>query len=112
MEDRTPRRERPIQLFGAGTWEALVLAEALVSAPDRFTVLDEPGASLHPTWQTALRQALRHVPGHVLLVTHTPISYRWSKPTIWHVCFGSAMTAAVPVADACLERAMQQVSPR
>jgi len=71
-DDRTPRRERPIQLFGAGTWEALVLAEALVSAPDRLTVLDEPGASLHPTWQTALRQALRKVPGQVLLVTHSP----------------------------------------
>ena len=72
IDDRTPRRERPIQLFGAGTWEALVLAEALVSSPDRLTVLDEPGASLHPTWQTALRQALRHVPGQVLLVTHSP----------------------------------------
>jgi hypothetical protein len=71
-DDRTPRRERPIQLFGAGTWEALVLAEAFVSAPDRLTVLDEPGASLHPTWQTALRQALRTVPGQVLLVTHSP----------------------------------------
>jgi energy-coupling factor transporter ATP-binding protein EcfA2 len=71
-DDRTPRRERPIQLFGAGTWEALVLAEVLVSAPDRLTVLDEPGASLHPTWQTALRQALRTVPGQVLLVTHSP----------------------------------------
>ncbi|MHB1502909.1 MAG: ATP-dependent nuclease [Acidimicrobiales bacterium] len=71
-DDRTPRRERPIQLFGAGTWEALVLAEALVSSPDRLTVLDEPGASLHPTWQTALRQALRTVPGQVLLVTHSP----------------------------------------
>ena len=71
-DDRTPRRERPIQLFGAGTWEALVLAEALVSATDRLTVLDEPGVSLHPTWQTALRQALRTVPGQVLLVTHSP----------------------------------------
>ena len=71
-DDPTPRRERPIQLFGAGTWEALVLAEALVSAPDRLTVLDEPGVSLHPTWQTALRQALRTVPGQVLLVTHSP----------------------------------------
>jgi len=71
-DDRTPGRERPIQLFGAGTWEALVLAEALVSAPERLTVLDEPGASLHPSWQTALRQTLRTVPGQVLLVTHSP----------------------------------------
>ncbi len=72
IDDRTPRRERPIQLFGAGTWEALVLAEALVSATDRLTVLDEPGVSLYPTWQTALRQSLRTVPGQVLLVTHSP----------------------------------------
>ena len=71
-DDGASRRERPIQLFGAGTWEALVLAEALVSAPERLTVLDEPGVSLHPTWQTALRQALRTVPGQVLLVTHSP----------------------------------------
>jgi energy-coupling factor transporter ATP-binding protein EcfA2 len=66
------RHERPIQLFGAGTWEALVLAEALVSSPGRLTVLDEPGASLHPTWQSALRQVLRRVEGQVLLVTHSP----------------------------------------
>ncbi|MHB1718357.1 MAG: ATP-dependent nuclease [Acidimicrobiales bacterium] len=72
IDDRTPRRERPIQLFGAGTWEAIVLAEALVSATDQLTVLDEPGVSLHPTWQTALRQSLRTVPSQVLLVTHSP----------------------------------------
>ncbi len=71
-DDGTTRRERPIQLFGAGTWEALVLAEVLVSAPDRLTVLDEPGASLHPTWQTTLREDLRSVTGQVLLVTHSP----------------------------------------
>ncbi len=71
-DDCTPRRERPIQLFGAGTWEALVLAEALVSSSGRFTVLDEPGVSLHPTWQSALRQVVRQAPGQVLLVTHAP----------------------------------------
>jgi predicted ATPase len=71
-EDGTRGRERPIQLFGAGTWQALVLAEALVSSADRLTVLDEPGASLHPTWQSALRQNLRHVPGQVVVVTHSP----------------------------------------
>ena len=67
-----PRRERPIQLFGAGTWEALVLAEALVNSTGRLTVLDEPGASLHPIWQSVLRQTLREAPGQVLLVTHSP----------------------------------------
>jgi predicted ATPase len=64
--------ERPIQLFGAGTWEALVLAEALVSARGRFTVLDEPGTSFHPTWQGALRQAFREAGGQVVVVTHSP----------------------------------------
>jgi energy-coupling factor transporter ATP-binding protein EcfA2 len=71
-EDSARRHERPIQLFGAGTWEALVLAEALVSSAGRLTVLDEPGASLHPTWQSALRQVVRQAPGQVLLVTHSP----------------------------------------
>lgn len=70
--DREYHRERPIQLFGAGTWEALVLAEALVSAPGRLTVLDEPAVSLHPTWQTSLRHKLTQVQGQVLLVTHSP----------------------------------------
>jgi predicted ATPase len=71
-DDGTARHERPIQLLGAGTWETLVLAEALVRSAGRLTVLDEPGASLHPTWQSALRQVLRQVPGQVLLVTHSP----------------------------------------
>ncbi len=66
------RRERPIQLYGAGTWEALVMAEALVKSEGRLTVLDEPGISLHPTWQTVLRSVLRDAPGQVLLVTHSP----------------------------------------
>jgi hypothetical protein len=67
-----PRRERPIQLFGSGTWEALVLAEALVTSAGSLTVLDEPGVTLHPTWQAVLRGALREAPGQVLLVTHSP----------------------------------------
>jgi hypothetical protein len=65
-------QERPIQLFGAGTWEALVLAEALVNCKGRLTVLDEPGVTLHPTWQSTLRAELRTAPGQVLLVTHSP----------------------------------------
>jgi AAA domain, putative AbiEii toxin, Type IV TA system/AAA domain len=67
-----PRSERPIQLFGAGTWETLVLAEALIGSPERVTVLDEPAVTLHPTWQAALRNELRNVDGQLLLVTHSP----------------------------------------
>jgi energy-coupling factor transporter ATP-binding protein EcfA2 len=66
------RRERPIQLFGAGTWEALVLAEALVNCQGRLTVLDEPGATLHPTWQSTLRAELQAAAGQILLITHSP----------------------------------------
>jgi len=70
--DDEPRRERPIHLFGAGTWEALVLAEALVESAGRLTVFDEPAITLHPTWQTVLRGALRDATGQVLLITHSP----------------------------------------
>lgn len=71
-QDKEARRERPIQLFGSGTWESLVLAEALVNCEQRLTVLDEPGVNLHPTWQSALRSELRTSPGQILLVTHSP----------------------------------------
>ena len=71
-QDGTSRQERPIQLFGAGTWEALVLAEALVKCQGRLTVLDEPGVTLHPTWQSVLRAELGASPGQILLVTHSP----------------------------------------
>jgi hypothetical protein len=62
----------PIQLHGAGTWEALVLAEALVqSAHGRVVVLDEPGSTFHPTWQRALRAHLRGGQGQTMLITHS-----------------------------------------
>lgn len=61
----------PIQLQGAGTWEALVLAEALAEAPDRFLVLDEPAVTLHPSWQRVLRSQLKAAEGQVLLITHS-----------------------------------------
>lgn len=61
----------PIQMHGAGTWEALVLAEALAEAPDRFVVLDEPAVTLHPTWQRALRARLKASTGQFLLITHS-----------------------------------------
>lgn len=61
----------PIQLHGAGTWEALVLAEALAEAPNRFVVLDEPAVTLHPTWQRALRLRVKAADGQLLLITHS-----------------------------------------
>ena len=64
--------ELPVTLTGAGVWEALVVAEAVADSDDRVIVLDEPALNLHPTWQTALRQALQTVSGQVLLVTHSP----------------------------------------
>lgn len=45
-----PKTHRPLQ--GGGTWEALVLAEALVESNDgRVVILDEPAVTFHPTWQ-------------------------------------------------------------
>lgn len=61
----------PIQMHGAGTWEALVLAEALAEAPDRFVVLDEPAVTLHPSWQRALRSRIKQAEGQFLLITHS-----------------------------------------
>jgi energy-coupling factor transporter ATP-binding protein EcfA2 len=61
----------PVQMHGAGTWEALVIAEALADAADRFVVLDEPAVTLHPTWQRALRSLIRAAPGQFLMITHS-----------------------------------------
>lgn len=80
-EDRTgppgERWEVPIQFSGAGTWEALVLSEALSGPPGRVVLLDEPAANLHPSWQRVLREELtrdRAAPGgrgpQVVLITH------------------------------------------
>jgi hypothetical protein len=68
LAEDEPRRERPVQLFGAGSWEALVLAEALVRSTGRLTVLDEPALNLHPTWQAVLSRALRQ--GRPIRVDH------------------------------------------
>ncbi|HUY24746.1 MAG TPA: AAA family ATPase [Candidatus Saccharimonadales bacterium] len=67
-----PSAEFPIQLHGAGTWEALILAEALNDAADRVVVLDEPATTLHPTWQRGLATQLDQSDGQILLVTHSP----------------------------------------
>lgn len=61
----------PIQLHGGGTWEALVIAEALVEAENRFVILDEPALTLHPTWQRALRSRIQKAHGTFLVVTHS-----------------------------------------
>jgi OLD-like protein len=65
------RRELSIFQHGAGTWEALVLAEALADADHRVVILDEPGPTLHPTWQRLLKSRLGDSPGQVVLVTHS-----------------------------------------
>ena len=61
----------PIQLHGGGTWEALVIAEALVEAEGRFVILDEPALTLHPTWQRALRSHIQNGLGTFLVITHS-----------------------------------------
>jgi len=61
----------PVQMHGAGTWEALVIAEALADAAGRFVILDEPAVTLHPTWQRALRSLISAVPGQFLVITHS-----------------------------------------
>lgn len=63
--------ELPIQLCGAGIWEALLLAEALAGSKGRMLLLDEPAANLHPTWQRALRAHLAGQGCQVLVITHT-----------------------------------------
>jgi hypothetical protein len=61
----------PIQLHGAGTWEALVIAEAIADAADRLVILDEPAVTLHPTWQRALRAMIGTSAGQFLVITHS-----------------------------------------
>jgi len=61
----------PIQLQGAGTWESLVIAEALVETEGRFVILDEPALSLHPTWQRAVRSRIQESTGTFLVITHS-----------------------------------------
>ncbi len=62
----------PVTATGAGVWEALVLAEALATTPDRVIVLDEPALNLHPSWQHLVRSLVDECRGQVLLVTHSP----------------------------------------
>lgn len=61
----------PVQLHGGGTWESLVIAEALVESKDRFVILDEPALTLHPTWQRAVRASILESPQTCLVITHS-----------------------------------------
>jgi hypothetical protein len=60
-----------VQLHGVGTWEALVIAEALADAAGRLVILDEPAVTLHPTWQRALRAMIGTAAGQFLVITHS-----------------------------------------
>lgn len=62
--------ETPVQFCGAGTWETLVLAEALSQPAGKVLLLDEPAANLHPSWQHALCARLIHAGAQTLVVTH------------------------------------------
>jgi predicted ATPase len=66
--------EMPVQLCGAGIWEALVVAEAITDADNRSVILDEPAASLHPGWQRLLKAQIREraANGQFVLITHSP----------------------------------------
>lgn len=61
----------PIELAGAGAWEAAVLS-AYLSTTGGVLVLDEPALNLHPVAQRRVLKALKSYGGQVLLVTHSP----------------------------------------
>lgn len=64
-------QDLPIQLHGAGTWETLVVAEALVESDGRFVILDEPALTLHPTWQRTVRTRIQDSDSAFLIITHS-----------------------------------------
>ena len=64
--------ELPIQLTGAGTQEALVLAEALADAAGSVVILDEPALNLQPGWQALIRNLLSTATGQFITITHSP----------------------------------------
>lgn len=63
--------EVPVDLAGAGVWEALVACAFAVQVPGRVVLLDEPAVNMHPTWQRRLLGRLARL-GQVILVTHSP----------------------------------------
>jgi ABC-type branched-subunit amino acid transport system ATPase component len=62
----------PLELSGAGRWEALILSAALASGPGQVTVFDEPASSLHPSLQRTLLREIQSSPAQSLLITHSP----------------------------------------
>lgn len=73
--------ERPVELWGAGTWEALVLAEVLASGTGRVVVLDEPAVNLHPSWQRSFRRRLAVAGCRSVLITHAPDAVPLGAPS-------------------------------
>ncbi|HLI33279.1 MAG TPA: AAA family ATPase [Solirubrobacteraceae bacterium] len=67
-----PVEQVPIELAGAGAWEALTLASALSAEPASVIALDEPAVGLHPTLQRRLRQELQEAKAQYIVVTHSP----------------------------------------
>lgn len=64
--------EVPLELAGAGMWEALVLAHATTAGKGTVVVLDEPAQNLHPTLQRKVLALLLERSGQTLAVTHSP----------------------------------------
>lgn len=63
--------EVPIELAGAGAWEALVLASALAEPAASVVVLDEPAVALHTSLQRQLGAYLLEAPAQFLVITHS-----------------------------------------
>jgi len=61
----------PIELAGAGAWEAAILS-VFLEMPSGVLVLDEPALNLHPIRQRRLLEMLSSQDRQVLLVTHSP----------------------------------------
>lgn len=62
----------PLELSGAGRWEALILSTALAREPGQVIVFDEPATSLHPSLQRTLLREIQSSPAQSLLITHSP----------------------------------------
>ncbi len=69
---RVDGRDLPVELAGAGIWEALLLSATLADSAGCVTVLDEPARNLHPTLQRRLLAELSRAPGQFIVTTHSP----------------------------------------
>ncbi len=68
---QSSRGDVPIDLAGAGAWEAAILS-AFLAIPGGVLVLDEPALNLHPVRQRRLLGMVRSRASQVFLVTHSP----------------------------------------